>query len=408
MEVLHPRCAGLDVHKDNVVACIRIHGERVEQIVDTFRTTTSELERLAAFLAAHGVTHVAMEATGSYWKPVWSALSEFELLLANAAHVKNVPGRKTDVNDAVWLADLLAHGLIRPSFVPTPAVQALRDLTRTRKQLVREKAAHGQRIDKVLQTANVKLSAVLSDLLGQSGRAILDALAAGTTDPETLANRVGTRVRASRAELVEALRGHLSAHHRVLLRVHLAQIDGCDTAIATIDAEVRDRLDSFRAAVEHLVTVPGVSAVSAAVIVSEIGSDMTRFASAAHLISWAGLCPRHDESAGKRRSTKLRPGAPWLKTVLVQTAWAAVRTKGTYLRALFARPKARRGPRKAIMAVAASILTSSYWMLKRNVPYADLGPDHCQRTDRSRLARRLARKLDDLGFDVSLADRKAA
>jgi transposase len=409
MEVLHARCAGLDVHKDSVVACVRIHGERVEQTVESFGTSTSELERLCGLLSDRGVTHVVMEATGVYWKPVWAVLNdEFELVLANAMHVKNVPGRKTDVNDAMWLSDLLAHGLVRASFVPPLEVQALRDLTRTRKQLTREKASHIQRIDKVLHAANVKLSSVLSDIMGQSGRAIVDALARGTDDAEALASLVKTRVRASRKEIVEALRGRLSTHQRLLLRVHLGQVDAIDNAIAQIDQEVGERLEPFRAAVDRLVTIPGVSDVSASVVVSEIGFDMGRFATSAHLVSWAGLCPKNDESAGKRRSTTLKKGAPWLKTMLVQTAWCATRAKGTYLRALFLRLKSRRGPRKAIMAVAASILTSVYWMLKRGVDYADLGADHFDRTDRSRLAKKLARKLDELGFDVTLAERDAA
>jgi transposase len=409
MEVLYPRCAGLDVHRDTVVACARIADGGVAQHVETFGTTTSELERLARWLAEHGVTHAAMEATGVYWKPVWAVLAaEVELVLANAMHVKNVPGRKTDVNDATWLADLLAHGLIRASFVPELDVQALRDLTRTRKQLTREKASHVQRIDKVLHAANIRLGAVLSDIMGQSGRAILDALAGGTTDPQTLAALVRTRVRASRGEIVEALRGRLSAHQQLLLRIHLGQIDTIDGAIAQLDAEVGERLEPFRAAIANLVTVPGLSEVSAAVVVSEIGFDMARFKTSAHLISWAGLCPKNDESAGKRRSTKLRNGAPWLKTLLVQAAWCATRAKGTYLRALFLRLKSRRGPRKAIMAVAASILTSVYWMLKRGVAYADLGPDHFERTDRARIVKKLARKLDELGFDVTLAERTAA
>lgn len=409
MEVLHSRCAGLDVHKDIVVACARVHGERVEHMVESFGTTTSELERLCRFLSDRGVTHVVMEATGVYWKPVWAVLgADFELVLANAMHVKNVPGRKTDVNDATWLSDLLAHGLVRASFVPPLEVQALRDLTRTRKQLTREKASHIQRIDKVLHAANVKLSSVLSDIMGQSGRAILDALAQGTDDAQALASLVKTRVRASRKEIVEALRGRLSAHQRLLLRIHLGQVDAIDKAITQIDDEVGERLEPFRAAVDRLVTIPGVSDVSASVIVSEIGFDMTRFPTSAHLISWTGLCPKNDESAGKRRSTQLRKGAPWLKTLLVQTAWCATRAKGTYLRALFLRLKSRRGPRKAIMAVAASILTSVYWMLKRGVDYADLGPDHFDRTDRERLAKKLAHKLDELGFDVTLAERAAA
>ena len=410
MEILHPRCAGLDVHRDSVVACARVVAlGRVERSVETFGTTTSELERLARWLAGHGVTHVAMEATGVYWKPVWAVLAEaFELVLANAMHVRNVPGRKTDVNDATWLADLLAHGLVRASFVPPKAVQALRDLTRTRKQLTREKASHVARIDKLLQAANLKLGSVLSDIMGASGRAILDALAEGESDPERLADRVRTRIRASRTRLIEALRGHLSDHQRLLLRIHLGQADAIDAAIAEIDAELGDRLEPFRDATTRLATIPGVSTLSAAVIVAEIGTDMGRFPTAAHLISWAGLCPRSDESAGKRRSTKLRKGAPWLKTLLVQTAWCATRAKGTYLRALFGRLKARRGPRKAIVAVAAAILTAVYWMLSRGVTYADLGADHFDRTERTRLAARLARKLGELGFDVTLTPKDAA
>ena len=407
MEVLHSRCAGLDVHRDSVVACARVAQRGgAEHRLETFGTTTSELERLARWLATHAITHVALEATGVYWKPVWAVLTEvFELVLANALHVKNVPGRKTDVNDATWLADLLAHGLIRASFVPPMAIQALRDLTRTRKQLTREKAAHVQRIDKLLQAANLKLGSVLSDIMGDSGRAILDALAEGESDPERLADQVRTRIRASHAAVVEALRGRLFAHQRLLLRIHLGQVDAIDAAIAAIDAELGERLDPVRDAIARLTTIPGVSTLSATVIVAEIGLDMTRFPTAAHLISWAGLCPRNDESAGKRRSTKLRNGAPWLKTLLVQTAWCATRAKGTYLRTLFGRLKARRGPRKAIVAVAASILTAVYWMLKRDVAYIDLGADHFDRTERTRLAARLARRLDELGFDVTLTSR---
>jgi transposase len=333
-------------------------------------------------------------------------------------HVKNVPGRKTDTNDATWLAELLAHGLIRASFVPPAAIQALRDLTR-------EKVSHVERIDKLLQAANLKLGSVLSDIVGGSGRAILDALAGGESDPERLADQVRTRIRASRAEVIEALRGRVTDHQRLLLRIHLGQIDAIDAAIAELDAELGERLDPFRDATARLTSIPGVGPLAAAVTVAEIGADMTRFPSAAHLISWAelakapsasadgrpaegGLCPKNDESAGKRRSTKLRKGAPWLKTLLVQTAWCAVRVRGTYLRALFARLKARRGPRKAIIAVAAAILTAVHWMLKRGVAYQDLGADHFDRTDRNRLAARLARKLGELGFEVSLTRREAA
>jgi transposase len=303
MEVLHPRCAGLDVHRDSVVACARIVGHGgIKHQIETFGTTTSELERLSCWLAGYGVTKVAMEATGVYWKPVWAVLSgEFELVLANAMHVKNVPGRKTDTNDAAWLADLLAHGLIRASFVPPMAIQALRDLTRTRKQLTRERVSHAERIDKLLQAANLKLGSVLSDIMGASGRAILDALAAGETDPERLAGRVRTRIRASRADVIEALRGRMADHQRLLLKVHLGQADAIDAAIAEIDAELGDRLEAFRDAATRLTTIPGVSTLSATVILAEVGTDMSRFPSDAHLISWAGLCPKSDESAGKRR-----------------------------------------------------------------------------------------------------------
>src|SRR3954468_6720616 len=407
MDILYMRCAGLDLHRDTIVACVRLaEAGGVVRLVETFATTTADLERLSAWLTGHSVTCVAMEATGVYWKPVWAVLAgDFELVLANAMHVKAVPGRKTDVNDAMWLADLLAHGLIRPSFVPSLSEQALRDLTRARKQLTREKASHVQRIDKTLQAANIKLGSVLSNIMGQSGRALLAALAAGESDPEQLAGLVRTKIRASHAQVVEAVRGRLAAHQRLLLRLYLAQVDAL---AAAIDHDLGERLAPVQETVQRLTTMPGLSPLSAAVVISEIGLDMSRFPRAAHLISWAGLCPKNDESAGKRRSTRLRPGAPWLKAVLVQSAWCAVRVKASYLHALFQRLKARRGPCKAIVAVAAAMLTTAYHMLKRGAAYHDLGPDHFQRTERSRLAARLARKLGELGFDVTLTQRAAA
>jgi transposase len=410
MDVLHARCAGLDVHRDSVVACARlVTAEGTAYEIATFGTMAADLERLARWLSARGVTQVAMEATGVYWKPVWAALAtQVELILANAAHVKNVPGRKTDVNDATWLADLLAHGLIRASFVPGPPIQALRDLTRTRKQLTREKAAHAQRIDKLLQAANLRLGTVLADILGASGRAILAALAAGETDPERLADRVQTRIRASRQQVIEALRGRLAEHQRQLLQIHLDQIDAIDRALGALDAALDHSLDPFQEAAARLTTIPGVGALAAAGIIAEIGCDMTRFATPAHLISWAGLCPANDESAGKRRSTRLRKGAPWLKTLLVQVAWSAARAKAGYLPALFARLRARRGPKKAIIALAAAILTAVYWMLRRGTSYQDLGTDSFERTDRQRLATKLVRKLDQLGFTVTLDQRQTA
>jgi transposase len=356
MEVLHRRCAGLDVHKKTVVACVRLAEEnKVVTEVRTFATTTAGLLALSAWLSENGCTHVAMEATGVYWKPVWHVLSdgEFELVLANAAHVKNVPGRKTDVSDAAWLAELLAHGLIRGSFVPDGQTQELRTLLRTRKQLVREKTRHTQRIHKTLEDANIKLESELSDVLGKSGRAMLEAMVAGETDPVRLAALAHSGVKASQATLQEALRGRVTQHHRFLLRLHLGQVDAIDTAIVTIDGEIEAHLAPFRIGVELVSTIPGVSGLSAEVIVSEIGLDMSRFPTDGHLLSWACLSPRNDESAGKRRSTRMRKGSPWLKTTLIQCAWAAKRKKGSYLQAQFLRLKSRRGPQKAICAVAA-------------------------------------------------------
>jgi transposase len=410
VEVLYQRCAGLDVHRDTVVACIRIACGGVQQNVRTFGTTTKELLALSEWLTEQGVTHVAMEATGVYWKPVWHVLEgQVELVLANAMHIKNVPGRKTDINDATWIAELLAHGLIRASFVPPTPVQELRALTRTRKQLVRERTSHMQRIDKILQDANMKLGSVISDIMGRSGRAILEAIIAGVTDPTKLLERVDHRVRASREKILEALRGRVSANHRFLLKLHLGQIDALQAAMDALDGEVGERLEPFRSAAQHLTEIPGVSEVAAAAIISEIGTDMSRFPTAAHLVSWAGLCPRNDESAGKRRSTRLRHGAPWLKTLLVQTAWCAVRTKETYLQAQFLRIKARRGAKKAAVAVAASILTAIYFMLRDGVSYVNLGADYFIRNDRTKTASRLLRKLGDLGFDVTqVRDMQAA
>jgi transposase len=332
MDVVHARCAGLDVHKDTVVAGVRLADKgpaRTE--VRTFGTTTPELLALSAWLAEHDCTHIAMEATGVYWRPVWHILSdgEFTLILANASHVKSVPGRKTDVADVLWLADLLAHGLIRPSFVPDAATQEMRALLRTRKQLVREQASHIQRTQKTLEDANLKLSSVLTNITGKSGRAIIEALIEGQTDPELLLGLVQRGFKAAPEKIVAALTGRITDRHRFLLRLHLRQIDAIDAALAEIDAEVDRGLDPFRQAVSLLRTIPGVSELTAQVIVSEIGIDMSRFPMAGHLISWAGLCPRNDESAGKRRSNRLRKGAPWLKTTLVQCAWVATRKKAS-------------------------------------------------------------------------------
>lgn len=405
MDLLHQRCAGLDVHKKTVVAAIRLATEaRLVTEVKTFATTTAGLLALSAWLAENDCTHAAMEATGVYWRPVWHVLSdsEIELILANAAHVKNVPGRKTDVSDATWLAELLAHGLIRASFVPDGQTQELRTLLRTRKQFVRERARHTQRLQKTLEDANIKIDAELSDLLGKSGRAMLEAMIAGETDPARLAALAHRNVKASQGALEQALRGRLTAHHRFLLKLHLGQIDHLDGAIAALDGEVEANLEPFRTAVELVSTIPGVSTLSAEVIVSEIGLDMSRFPTAAHLVSWAGLSPRNDQSAGKHRSTRLRKGAQWLKTMLVQCGWAAKNKKGGYLQAQFGRLRARRGPQKAICAVAASILTAVYHMLKDGTVYQDLGPDHFSRRSKTSYPQRLVRRLQQMGYTVEI------
>jgi transposase len=405
MDLLHLRCAGLDVHKRTVVASVRLADEnRVTTEAKTFATTTAGLLALSEWLSANGCTHMAMEATGVYWKPVWHVLSdgEFELVLANAAHVKNVPGRKTDVNDAAWLAELLAHGLIRGSFVPDGQTQELRDLLRTRKQLVHERGRHTQRIHKVLEDANLKIDAELSDMLGKSGRAILAALVAGETDPVRLAALAHRNVKCPRARLAEALQGRVTRHHRFLLQLHLQQIDGLDSSIGAMDREIDANLAPFRVAVDIVSSHPGINTLSAEAIVSEIGVDMSRFATAGHLLSWAHLCPRNDESAGKRRSNRLRKGGRWLKSALIQCAHAAKNKRGSYYRAQYLRLCSRRGPQKAVCAVAASILTAIYHMLKNGTLYHDLGADHLARRSKETHARGLLKRLETMGYAVQI------
>jgi transposase len=404
MEVLHRRCVGLDVHSRTIVACIRLAQEaEVSYEIETFGTTTPDLFRLRDWIEEHECTHGVMEATGVYWKPVWHVLEgAVELILANAAQVKNLPGRKTDVNDAQWLADLLAHGLVAASFVPDTSVQDLRALTRTRKQLVRERVSHVHRIQKTLEDANIKLTNVLSDVVGASGRRILGAIIEGQTDGHALAELASARVHASKEQLAQALQGYVRAPHRKLLALHLELIDALDGAIASIEKEVGAQLDPFRQAAELLKTMPGVGDTTAQVLLAEIGPDMSRFPTPAHLRSWACLCPRSDESAGKRRSTRIRKGASWLKPVLVQAAWGAIRVKGSHLRELFYRLKTRRGPKKAIVAVAASMLTSAWHMLTRGVPYHELGETPLTAPARQRQAQRLVHRLRELGYDVAL------
>jgi transposase len=405
MEVMYPRCAGLDLGKDTLVACVRLHGAEIRQECRTFGMTTRDLLALADWLTAEGVTHVAMEATGTYWKGVWHVLEDaFTLVLANAGHIKGVPGRKSDVNDATWIADLLAPGLLRGSFVPPAPIQDVRDLTRTRKQLVREIAQHTQRLQKTLDIANLKITGLISDLLGVSGRAILRALIAGETDPVRLADLARGTLKNKRAALIDALTGRVTPHQRRLLKLHLTVIEQLEAAVADVDAQLGEALAPFREAVERVDTVPGIDRIVAQAILGEIGLDMARFATHHHLISWACLCPRLDESAGKRKSTRTRKGACWLKTVLVQAAWAAVRTKDSYYRAQFLRLRAHRGPKKAILAVAASILTAIYYILRDGVEYRELGGRYYDRLDRTKATSRLVKRLRDLGYRVQLEE----
>jgi len=401
MDLLHEHCAGLDVHKKTVVACVRlVRGGGVEKEIRTFKTTTADLLALGEWLDGHGVGHVVMEATGVYWKPVWHILDdgERELSLANAAHVKNLPGHKSDVSDCDWLSDLEAHGLIRGSFVPDRQTQELRGLLRTRKQAVRERTSNTLRLQKTLEEANVKLDSVISNVIGVSGRRMIEAMIGGETDPVALAALADRRIKAPPEVLCEALRGRVTGHHRFLLGLHLEHIDAIDGMIDKIDQQIEANLQPFRAAVALLTTIPGVNELVGQTIVSEIGLDMSRFPTCGQLISWAGLCPRSDESAGKRRSTRIRKGAPWLKTTLVQSAWAASKTKATYLHAQFVRIRSRRGAKKAIVAVAASILTAAYHMLKTGTPYRDLGPQHFDSRNKEAQAKRLLSRIRALGF----------
>jgi transposase len=416
MEVIHERVAGLDVHKDSVVACVRIMSEgKAKRECRTFDTTTAGLEALRDWLTSCEVTLVAMEATGVYWMPIWKILlgGAFEMNIANARHIKGVPGRKTDMNDAMWIADLAAHGLIRASFVPDEEFHELRTLMRTRKQLVREQTSHVQRIQKTLTEANIRLDSVISDIMGVNGRRMIEAMIEGVRDARKLAALGDRRLKATPKELHDALHGRLTDHHRFVLKLHLDQYDALEKTIRVIDAEVEKRIARLdkqaKAAetplsrlIELLVSIPGVSYLSAITIISEIGRDMSRFPTAGHLIAWAGLCPGQNESAGKRKGSRLRKGAPWLKTMLVQCAWAAKRQKDSYYRAQFYRLQARRGPQKAICAVAASILTAIYHILKDGVPHQDLGIDYFDKRKPEVTVKRLLAQIAKLGFEATL------
>jgi transposase len=405
MDVIYPRCCGLDVHKREVVACVMSTDAdgTPRKAIRAFGTMTPDILALADWLAAHEVTHVAMESTGVYWKPIWNLLEDrFELFLVNARHVKAVPGRKTDVRDCEWLADLLRHGLLTGSFVPDRPQRELRELIRYRTSLVRERTAAANRLQKTLEGANIKLASVATDILGKSGREILAALLAGETNGVELAQLAQGRLREKIPQLERALAGCIGAHQRFLVAEQLAHVDFLDVAIARVSAEIAERVRPDEDAITRLDTIPGVGRSVAEALLAEIGSDLTRFPNAKHLASWAGLCPGNNESAGRRHNGKTRKGSPWLRACLVQAAHAAARTKGTYLAAQYRRLAARRGRAKAAVAVAHSILIIAYHVLTQGTDYRDLGGNYFDERDRQGVERRLVHRLEALGYQVSL------
>lgn len=401
MQVVHERCCGLDVHKRTVVAC-RLTPEGSE--TQTFGTTTAALTSLAEWLVAAGVTHLAMESTGVYWQPVFNVLEAhpLELLVVNARHVKQVPGRKTDVKDAEWLADLLRHGLLRGSAIPDRERRELRELIRYRVGLIRQRTQVAQRIQKLLEGANIKLSSVVSDITGVSGRAILDALANGTSAPEALAERAQGRLVRKRAELTAALQGGFAAHQRLVLASQLRHLDFLDDELSQLNAEVSERLRPHEALIERLDAIPGVGQRVAEHILAEIGPTVERFPDAAHLASWAGLCPGNNESGGKRLSGRTRKGNVWLRTVMVEAAWGAARTRNSYFAAQYRRLAAKRGAKRAIIAVAHALLIVVYHLLRDGTEYQDLGPTYFDERDREATVRRTVRRLERLGYRVTV------
>jgi len=412
MEILYPVCAGLDVHKETVVVCLRRHTGTApaQQQTRTFGTMTRALLDLADWLAEQGVTHVAMESTGVYWKPIWNLLEgQFELLLVNALHIKQVPGRKTDVKDAEWIAQLLQHGLLRNSFVPGAPQRELRELTRQRRQLIQTRASVVNRVQKVLEDANIKLASVATDVLGVSGRAMLEALVAGQDDPEQLADLAQRKLRAKIPQLRLALQGRVTDHHRFLLRLLLDELTHLEGLIGRVTGRLEETLPaSFAEAVERLATIPGINVAAAQNILAEIGTDMDQFGSAARLASWTGMCPGNHESAGKRQSGKTTKGNRWLRATLVQVAWAASHTKETYLSAQYRRLAARRGKKKALVALGHTILGIIYHVLQDQTTYRELGPDYFDHLDTARLTRALVRRLERLGHQVTLQPQQPA
>lgn len=405
MDVVNARCAGLDVHKRQVVVCVRTP-DQARGVVRTFGTATPQLLDLLMWLTEQRVEKVAMESTGVYWRPVYHVLegSVDEILLVNAQHVKAVPGRKTDVKDCEWLAQLLQHGLLRGSFVPPEPIRDLRDLTRFRKTLIHERSSHVNRIAKTLELANIKLGSVATDIMGKSGRAMMEALIDGVTDPQHLADLSLGVLRKKRDALKPALSGRVRDHHAFLLRQQLKVIDDLDQRITEFDARIEECLRPFADAVARITTIPGVARRTAEALVAEIGVDMERFPTAGHLASWAKLCPGNNQSGDRRRSASIGKGNNWLKSTLIEAAWAASRTKRSYYSAQFKRIRSRRGPKKAVTAVAHSMLQAYWHILHSGTEHRDLGPHYFEHLDRDRLRRHHIKRLTALGFNVTIEE----
>ena len=405
MDTLHRCCAGLDVHKDTVAACVRRvdAGGRVAKEIRTFGTTTGALLALLDWLAAEGVEAVAMESTGVFWKPIWNILEgTLKLILVNARHIKNVPGRKTDVKDCDWIAQLLQHGLLRASFVPERPQRDLRDLTRQRRQLTAEQSRVANRIHKTLEDANIKLGSVATDILGVSGQEMIRALIGGEEDPNQVADLARRRLRAKIPELREALRGHLTEHHRFLLRQLMDHLGYLDRQIAAFNERIEALMRPFQEAITRLMTLPDVGLLTAQNVLAEIGTDMSRFPTDQHLASWAAMCPGNRESGGKRKSGHTNHGNRWLRGALAQAAWAASHSKNTYLAAQYRRLAGRRGKKRAIIAVGHTMLVGMYHILREGVTYKELGPDYLDKLQPLRLAHYLVKRLESLGHKVTL------
>jgi transposase len=405
MEVVYERCCGIDVHKQTVVACVimpDVTGKPKKE-TRTFGTMTGDLNALAQWLKEQGVTHVAMESTGVYWKPVYNLLEgQFEILVVNPDHVKKIRGHKTDVSDAEWLADLLRHGLLKGSFIPSAQQRALRDLTRYRTTLTDERSREVNRVQKVLEDANLKLSSVATDVMGVSGRAILNELLAGNTDPHLLAELAKGRLREKRDLLEQALAGTLKAHHRFLLIQHLCHIDFLDEQIVKLDDEIAEQMRPFEAEVMRWDQLPGINRRIAEVLIAEVGADLKQFPDAQHLASWAGICPGNNASGGKRKSGRTRKGSVWLRRALVEAAHGAARSKTKYFSGLYHRLAGRRGKKRALVAVAHSLLVTGFHMITRQEDYKDLGPNYFDERNKEAVKRRAVKRLEQLGFQVEL------